>query len=65
MPAIRVKRQLSSTDVVDMLTDLLIMRGVSAFIRSDNGPEFVAKAIRAWINAVRAKTADIVPSSPW
>jgi transposase InsO family protein len=43
---------------------LFIMRGVPAFIRSDNGPEFVAKAIQAWINAVRTKTADIVPGSP-
>ena len=41
------------------------MRGVPAFIRSDNGPEFVAKAVRAWINAVGSKTAYIVPSSPW
>jgi len=48
---------------VDVLTDLFIMRGVPAFIRSDNGPEFVAKAVRAWINAVGSKTAYIV--SPW
>ena len=61
--AIRVKRKLNSTDVVDVLTDLFIMRGVPAFIRSDNGPEFVAKAVRAWINAVGSKTAYIV--SPW
>ena len=61
--AIRVKRELNSTDVVDVLTDLFIMRGVPAFIRSDNGPEFVAKAVRAWINAVGSKTAYIV--SPW
>ena len=63
--AIRVKRKLNSTDVVDVLTDLFIMRGVPAFIQSDNGPEFVAKAIRAWINAVGSKTAYIVPGSPW
>ena len=63
--AIRVKRKLNSTDVVDVLTDLFIMRGVPAFIRSDNGPEFVAKAVRAWINAVGSKTAYIVPGSPW
>ena len=50
---------------MDVLTDLFIMRGVPAFIRSDNGPEFVAKAIRTWINAVRSKTADILPGSPW
>jgi len=60
-----VKRKLNSTDVVGVLTDLFIMRGVPAFIRSDNGPEFVAKAIQAWINAVRSKTADILPGSPW
>ena len=48
--AIRVKRELNSTDVVDVLTDLFIMRGVPAFIRSDNGPEFVAKAVRDWLS---------------
>jgi len=57
--AIRVKRKLNSTDVVDVLTDLFIMRGVPAFIRLDNGPEFVAKGVRAWINAVGSKTACI------
>ncbi len=36
-----------------------------AFIRSDNGPEFVAQAVRDWINAVGAKTAYIEPGSPW
>ena len=36
-----------------------------AFIRSDNGPEFVAKAARAWINAVGSKTACIVTGLPW
>ena len=62
---IRVKRKRNSTDVVDVLTDLFIMHGVPAFIRSDNGSGSVAKAIRAWINAVGAKAADIVTSSPW
>ena len=42
-----------------------ILRGVPAFIRSDNGPEFVAQAVRDWIAAVGAKTAYIVPGSPW
>ena len=63
--AIRVKRKLNSTDVMDVLTDLFILRGVPAFIRSDNGPEFVAEAVRNWINAVGAKTAYIEPGSPW
>ena len=41
------------------------MRGVPAFIRSDNGPEFIAAAVQKWIKAVGAKTAYIVPGSPW
>lgn len=63
--AIRVKRKLNSTDVIDVLTDLFILRGVPAYIRSDNGPEFVADAVRRWINAVGARTAYIEPGSPW
>ena len=62
---IRVKRRLNSTDVIDALTDLFILRGPPAFVRSDNGPEFVAKDVRAWIEAVGAKTAFIEPGSPW
>ena len=62
---IRVKRKLNSTNVIDVLTDLFILRGVPAFIRSDNGPEFVAEAVRKWISAVGAKTAYIEPGSPW
>jgi len=59
------QRKLNSTDVIDALTDLFILRGVPAFVRSDNGPEFVAKIVRDWINAVGAKTAYIAPGSPW
>ncbi len=62
--AIRVKRKLNSTDVIDALTDLFILRGPPAFVRSDNGPEFVAQAVRDWIAAVGAKTAFIEPGSP-
>ena len=57
--------KLNSIDVIDVLTDLFILRGVPAFIRSDNGPEFVAETVRNWINAVGAKTAYIKPGSPW
>ena len=62
---IRVKRKLNSVDVIDVLTDLFILRGPPAFIHSDNGPEFVAEAVRDWISAVGAKTAYIEPGSPW
>ena len=43
---IRVKRKLNSTDVIDALTELFIVRGVPIYIRSDNGPEFIAEAVR-------------------
>lgn len=62
---IRVDRKLNSIDVVDALTDLFILRGPPAFIRSDNGPEFIAEKVRDWIGAVGAKTAYITPGSPW
>ena len=48
-----------------MLTDLFIVRGIPGYIRSDNGPEFVAEAVRRWIAAVGAQTAFIEPGSPW
>jgi putative transposase len=63
--AIKVKRRLNSTDVINALTDLFIIRGIPVYIRSDNGPEFVAEAVRNWIKAVGAKTAYIEPGSPW
>ena len=63
--AIRVARKLKATDVIDVLSDLFILRGVPGHIRSDNGPEYVAKAVQGWITAVVAQTASIVPGSPW
>ena len=63
--AIRVNRRLKATVVIDVLSDLFILRGVPVHIRSDNGPKFIAKALREWIVAVGAKTAYIMPGSPW
>src|SRR5205085_12336048 len=63
--AIRVARKLIATDVIEALCDLFVSRGVPAHIRSDNGPEFVAVALREWIAGVGAKTAYIEPGSPW
>ena len=63
--AIRIDRRLKSVDVIDVLSDLFILRGVPKHLRSDNGPEFVAKAVQEWIAAVGAKTAYITPGSPW
>jgi len=62
---IRVDRKLNSTDIVDALTDLFILRGASEYIWSDNAPEFIAKKVCDWIAAAGAKTALIEPGSPW
>lgn len=63
--AIRIARKLNSTDVIDALSNLFILRGVPGHVRSDNGPEFIAKAVREWIAAFGARTAFIAPGSPW
>ena len=63
--AIRVSRKLKALDVIDVLSDLFSLRGVPRHIRSDNGPEFIAKAVQDWIAAVGSATAYIEPGSPW
>ena len=63
--AIRVKRKLNSTDVLEVLADVMICRGTPQYIRSDNGPEFIATALRKWIADVGTQTAYIEPGSPW
>ena len=63
--AIRVARKLKAIDVIDVLSDLFILRGVPGHIRSDHGPEFIAQAVQDWITAVGAKTAYIALGSPW
>ena len=62
---IRVRRRLSSSDVIDVLTDLFILRGVPDYIRSDNEPEFVAEAVTRRIAGVGSRTAFMEPGSPW
>ena len=63
--AIDVARQLTSDDVLERLSDLFVRRGVPGHIRSDNGPEFTAKAVREWLGRVGVKTLYIEPGSPW
>lgn len=63
--AIRIERKLKAIDVIDTLSDLFITRGVPEHVRSDNGPEFIAQAVKDWIAAVGARTAYIAPGSPW
>ena len=63
--AIRVARQLGAAEVIDVLADLFIARGVPTHIRSDNGAEFTATTVKGWITGSGAKTAYIEPGSPW
>ncbi len=63
--AILVKRHITSQDVIDQLFQLIIFRGIPEHIRSDNGSEFTAKAIRKWLSSVGVKTLFIEPGSPW
>jgi transposase InsO family protein len=63
--AIRADRRIRSFDVIETLTELMVARGVPDHIRSDNGPEFTARAIREWLGNVGAKTLYIEPGSPW
>ena len=54
--AILVARKIKNQDVIDLLFHLFIFRVIPAYIRSDNGPEFTAKAIRTWLNRLGVKT---------
>jgi len=63
--AIDVGRKMTSEDVLDRLTDLFTTRGVPEHIRSDNGPEFTARAVRGWLGRLGVKTLYIEPGSPW
>jgi transposase InsO family protein len=63
--AILVGRHIRSQDVIDQLFNLFLFRGLPEHIRSDNGPEFTAKAVRSWLNRLGVRTLFIEPGSPW
>ena len=63
--ALEVKRSLKSEDVLATLAELFVERGTPAYIRSDNGSEFTAKAVREWLERVGVRTLFIAPGSPW
>ena len=63
--AIRVARRLGSNEVIETLADVMLWRGIPEHIRSDNGPEFVAKELRKWLRQVGTETLYIEPGSPW
>ena len=61
----RPERRWSSAKVIEVLADVMVMKGVPEHIRSDNGPEFVARDLRNWLADTGAKTLYIEPGSPW
>ena len=63
--ALHVARRIRSGDVLDELYELFLKRGMPQYIRSDNGPEFAAKAVRNWLNRLDVTTLFIEPGSPW
>jgi len=63
--SIKVERKIRSQDVIDELFNLSVFRGIPEHIRSDNGPEFTARAVRSWLDKLGVKTLFIEPGSPW
>lgn len=62
---IRIDRQVKATDVIYELSELFVERGVPDYLRSDNGSEFTAAMVRAWLQRLGVKTLFIEPGSPW
>jgi len=62
---IKVGRKITAQDVQEELFDLIVEKGLPDHIRSDNGPEFTAKAVREWLSKIGVKTMFIEPGSPW
>lgn len=64
-PAIEVGRSIRAKDVIAVLEYLFMVRGAPKFIRSDNGPEFIADKIKKWLEQKHVGTLYIEPGSPW
>ena len=60
-----VARRIRSQDVILILADLFLKHGIPKHIRSDNGPEFIAKKLVAWMKALEVQPLFIQPGSPW
>jgi transposase InsO family protein len=63
--AIAVRRRLRSQDVQEVLAELFLLRGCPTHIRSDNGPEFIARMLRQWYERLTVVPLFIEPGSPW
>ncbi len=58
-------RSITAQDLIGLLVGVMVERGAPQYLRSDNGPEFVAKAARSWLASIGTKTLFIEPGSPW
>lgn len=63
--AVEVARSMKAADVLEILTELMMTRGAPAHIRSDNGPEFIAREIREFLGRAGVSTLYIEPGAPW
>lgn len=63
--ALEVGRSITSRDVIRVLDELFAVRGAPWFIRSDNGPEFIAGRVRAWLERNEVGPLYIEPGAPW
>ena len=63
--ALHVARKLTANDLIEVMEKLVTHRGIPAHIRSDNGSEFVARALQGWLATRHIKTLYIAPASPW
>jgi transposase InsO family protein len=63
--ALEVERGLTSREVLETLRYVFEVRGAPKFIRSDNGPEFIAQALRNWLSESGVETLYIEPGAPW
>lgn len=63
--AIEVRRRITSKELIEVLSELFLTRGCPEYIRSDNGPEFIAVALRSWFKKLEVSPLYIEPGSPW
>jgi putative transposase len=63
--AIEVRRRFSGAEVIEVLSDAMLIHGIPEHIRSDNGPEMTSKVVRNWLHQIGSQTLFIEPGSPW
>ena len=62
---IEVRRRFSGAEVIEVLSDAMLIYGIPEYVRSDNGPEMTSKRVRNWLEQIGSQTLFIEPGSPW